>query len=369
MRRNFVHTQFGNIFERRAQADGAGNVGSACLEFVGHHIVGGLFEGDGADHIAATLVRGHLREDFLFAVEHADARWPVDLVPGECVEIAADSLHVHRQMRNSLRAIHQHRHVVRMSKLNDFAQRVHRAQGIRHMGHGHDACARRQQLFECVELELAGVVDGRHAEVRAFFFTEHLPRDNVGVMLHGGDEHLVAFAHVGAAVCLGDEIDGLGCAANKDDFVGVGSLDKAPYRLPRLVVCLGGTYAQRMHTAMDVGIVVLVITHEGVDHRARLLRSGCAIQIDQLVAVDLLVKDGEIALDPFNIQRRRTKTGLMYRGAHPSSSQFCASSCVAAGAAACTALTSSCRRSRISFSANSRAAESFMRSRHSAAKA
>ena len=140
------------------------------------------------------------------------------------------------------------------------------------------------------------------------------------------------------------------------------------HRLPRLVVRLGGAHAQRVYAAMDVGIVVLVITHQRVDDRARLLRSGCAIQIDQLVAVDLLVKDGEIALDPFNIQRRRTS--MMYRGAHPSSSQFCApSSCVAAGVAACTALANSFSRSPIRPPANSRAAASFMRSRHSAANA
>ncbi len=68
------------------------------------------------------------------------------------------------------------------------------------MSHGDDTRARRQQLFEFVELELAGVVDGRDAQVRALFFAQHLPRHDVGVVLHGGDEHFVAFAYVGAAI-------------------------------------------------------------------------------------------------------------------------------------------------------------------------
>ena len=236
------------------------------------------------------------------------------------------------------------------------------------MSHGHDAVRGEIIFSNASSSSSPALLMGATRRWARFFLAQHLPRHNVGVVLHGGDEHFVACCDIGAAVGFRHQVDGFSCAADKDDFVGAGSLDKAAHRLPRLIVRLGGAHAEGVHAAMDVGVVVLVITHQGVDHRARLLRSGCAIQIDQLVAVDLLIKDGEIALDAFNIQRRRTS--MMYRGAHPTSSQFCFfSSSATAGAAVCAALTSSCRRSRISFSANSRAAVSFMRSRHSAAKA
>jgi hypothetical protein len=45
---------------------------------------------------------------------------------------------------------------------------------------------------------------------------------------------------------------------------------------------------------MDVGVVVLVIMHQRVNHRARFLRRGGVVEINQRLAVDLLVEDGKI---------------------------------------------------------------------------
>jgi hypothetical protein len=47
-----------------------------------------------------------------------------------------------------------------------------------------------------VEHQLAAIVDGRDLQVRAFFFAENLPRDDVRVVLHGRDEDFVACADV-----------------------------------------------------------------------------------------------------------------------------------------------------------------------------
>ena len=48
---------------------------------------------------------------------------PVDLVAGEGVEVAIESLHVDGQVRHRLRAIHQHGDAVRVRQLDHLAHR------------------------------------------------------------------------------------------------------------------------------------------------------------------------------------------------------------------------------------------------------
>ena len=55
-----------------------------------------------------------------------------------------------------------------------------------------------------------------------------------------------------------------------------------------------GAIAQFVDAAVDVGVVVFVIMHQRVNHRARFLRRRGVVEINQRLAVDLLVEDGEI---------------------------------------------------------------------------
>ena len=57
------------------------------------------------------------------------------------------------------------------------------------------------------QVDLARVVDGRDPQRRALLLAEHLPGHDVRVVLEAGDQHLVARAHVPAAVGLGHEVD------------------------------------------------------------------------------------------------------------------------------------------------------------------
>ncbi len=65
----------------------------------------GLVVVDGQNHFAAALIRRHGVEQFLPSPQHADAGRPANLVAGEREEIAADGLHVHRQMPGTLRML------------------------------------------------------------------------------------------------------------------------------------------------------------------------------------------------------------------------------------------------------------------------
>ena len=113
-------------------------------------------------------------------------------------------------------------------------------------------------------------------------------------MLHFREQNHVAGLEIFCAPGTGDEIDAFGRAAREDDFVGAFGVDEfcgagaGGFKRVRRAV------AQFMDAAMDVGVVVLVIMHQRVNHRAGLLRRGGVVEINQRLAVDLLVQDRKI---------------------------------------------------------------------------
>ena len=61
-----------------------------------------------------------------------------------------------------------------------------------------------------------------------------------------------------------------------------------------LFVMAGGALAQLVHAAMDVGVIQLVELVHGVQNHLRFLGGGGVIQIDQRLAVDVLIQYGEV---------------------------------------------------------------------------
>ena len=57
-----------------------------------------------------------------------------------------------------------------------------------------------------------------------------------------------------------------------------------------------------MHAAMDIGVFALGEMRHRVQHRARLLGRGAAVEIDQRLAIDLARQDREIGAGLFDIE-------------------------------------------------------------------
>ena len=89
-----------------------------------------------------------------------------------------------------------------------------------------------------------------------FLFAENLPGDDIGVMLHGGDEHLVPGSNLGPPVGLSYEVDGLGGAANEDDLPLRPRIDVAARLHPGVLIGLGRPLAELVDAAVDVRIVL-----------------------------------------------------------------------------------------------------------------
>ena len=117
------------------------------------------------------------------AVEQPDAGGAVTLVAGERVEVAAERLHVDGEVGCRLRAIDQDRHAAGVGQVGDGADRVDRADGVGNVGQRQQAGARPDPGGQLVERQLAVVGDGGGDEAGALLLAQHLPGDDVRVVL------------------------------------------------------------------------------------------------------------------------------------------------------------------------------------------
>jgi hypothetical protein len=126
-------------------------------------------------------------------------------------------------------------------------------------------------------------------------------------MLQRRNQDLVARLEPRPDVTLRDQVDRLGRAADVDDLLGRTCVDEAADRLACSLVRVGGALAQRVHAAVDVGVVVLVVVVDGLDHCARTLARRGVVEIDERLAVDLLIQDREVAPDARDVEVRSAR--------------------------------------------------------------
>ena len=113
-------------------------------------------------------------------------------------------------------------------------------------------------------------------------------------MLHNSQKNHVPFANELPAPSLGYEVYALSRSASENDFISTRRSDILRNALPRSFVRFRRARAQHVQSAMDICIVTLIKISHRLDHRARLLRSRSAIEINQGMAVRLLAKNGKI---------------------------------------------------------------------------
>ena len=282
------------IIDGRAEGDGPRDVGRSRLELVGEPVVGGLLEGDGADHVASPLVGRHRLEEPRLAVQHSNPGGSVELVAREGVEVAVEVPHVHLHVRHRLGAVEEDRGVPAVRQLDDSADGVDRAEGVGEVRHGDEPGPRPEELLVLLQQQLAPVVDGDDAKDGSLLLAQELPRDDVRVVLHRREDDLVSGLEGGPPVALRHEVDRLRRASDEKDFPVLPRVDEAPHLGTGLLVGGGGALAQGVDAAVDVGIVMGVVALKRLDHRPRLLAGGRVVEIDQGPAVDFLIQDGEI---------------------------------------------------------------------------
>ena len=131
----------------------------------------------------------------------------------------------------------------------------------------------------------------------------HLPRNDVRVVLHAGDQHLVALLQQQLPQAERRQVHACRGATGEDHLVRMLRVDVLTDGLPRGLLRFGGLGAQRMHTAVHVGVDRGVVGALGLDHAARLLAGRGVVEVHQWLAVHQLLQDRELRTQLFDVER------------------------------------------------------------------
>jgi hypothetical protein len=194
-----------------------------------------------------------------------------------------------------------------MGEVHNRAHRIDRAERIRHVRQRDDASAVGEQGRERVDVQLAGAGDGCGDQPRAVLLAHQLPRHDVGVVLHPGDEHFVtvpmrarpyaaATRLIASVVPRTNTISRLDAAFRKRATVSRAAL-----------VLGGGALAQPVDAAMHVGVLARVVAYQPIDDRLRLVRGRRVVEIDERTIARRTGEDREIAPHGRDVERYGTR--------------------------------------------------------------
>ena len=122
---------------------------------------------------------------------------------------------------------------------------------------------------------------------------------------------------VAPAEALRHQVDALGRVAGEDDFAAGRGVQETLHLRAGGVVRRGRLLAEYVHTAVDVGVAVRVVAGEGVQHRARFLGRGGAVEIDQRPAAHQAVQNRKVVPDPLDVEGRGRRLSRAAHRSHP----------------------------------------------------
>jgi hypothetical protein len=160
-----------------------------------------------------------------------------------------------------------------------------------------------EEPVEVGEVELPVGGERHPTDLDAELVAQHLPRDDVGVVLHVGEHDDIAFAEVGAAPRAGDQVQRLGRVLGEDHLVGGGCVDQAGDCCSGTFVRLGRFTGEPVRAAVDRSVGVLEELGHRIDHPARLLRRVAGVEVDERLTVDLTGEDRELLAHRLQVER------------------------------------------------------------------
>jgi hypothetical protein len=125
------------------------------------------------------------------------------------------------------------------------------------------------------------------------------------VVLHLGDDDLVARADHAAAVSVHHEVDALGAAAREDALAGLARVDEAPHLLARALVGRRRALAEVVDAAVDVRVLLAQILRAALDDDLRHLRRRGVVEVDERLAVHGLAEHGEVGAHALHVEAAR----------------------------------------------------------------
>ncbi len=229
---------------------------------------------------------------------------------GDRVEVDAELGDVDRHLRRRLGAVGEDQRAGLVGQARDLGQRVLGAEHVGDVGDRDQLRPALEQRREGLHVEQPVVVDRRPVDLRPDPLGELLPGDDVGVVLHLGQEDAVAGADVGVAPGARDQVDRLGRVADEDHLAPVGGADVVGDRRPRPLVGCGRLGRERVRAAVDVGVVAALVAVDRLDRGQHPLGAGAAVEVGDRLAVDLALERREGGADLLDRERPRRRAAL-----------------------------------------------------------
>ena len=193
-------------------------------------------------------------------------------------EVGAQVGHIDRHVRQRLRTVDDQVAAILVHELAEVLDWVLDSQHVGDLTHGQNLGLGTNLGKNLLGGELTGLGGVEVDELGAGLAADLLPRNQVGVVLHDGDDDLVARLEDCGCKALGDQVERLARVAGEDDLVGLGSADEVGDLLAHLRDSLSGLDGQRVQAAQRVGVHALVEVALGVEHTGRTLRGGGTIE-------------------------------------------------------------------------------------------
>jgi hypothetical protein len=83
-------------------------------------------------------------------------------------------------------------------------------------------------------------------------------------------------------------------ACRKNNFFAKAGIEKGFYQIPCLLISVGRLLRKRMDPTVNIGILISIIMHQGIDYLLGFLARGRIVKINQRLIVHLSEQDGEI---------------------------------------------------------------------------
>ena len=277
VRADGVHARFGQKTERGVQAREAGQIHGARFEAIGQEVRHEfrVAHAAGAACNQRRELRGKLRPEH----EAAGALRAVEaLVAGEGKGADVHGLHIDGKNARRLRAVHEEKQAVPPAKLTHLRDGQERPADVAGVRHDDGPCAWPEQRLRRLCNQRSVCAAGNAAEANALRL-ELTQRAHDGVVLHGGDQNMVA----GAEQPLEQNVQALRDIFRKNDAATVLAAEKRADAFARLenhfLGAVGGAVAAAGNVAAAAGDVA--------EHRLRHaggLREGRAgvVEIDRI---------------------------------------------------------------------------------------
>ena len=236
------------------------------------------------DHLASAQEGRHRLQQSLAGPKKAHACGAAKLMGAAHQEITAQSGHIHHQVGQALTGIHEHQSPGGVGQLHHLLNRIEAAEGIAHLHQAYELGALADLAAQILQIQLTALGEARMAQHAASARRQQLPGDQVGVVLHHREQHLITGAQVGLAPAASHQVDRLAGIAGKHDFSRIGRTDEGGSFAAGCLKAFSSASTELVGAAVHVGVVVVVVVLQGRQYLTGLLAGGGVIEIDQRLA-------------------------------------------------------------------------------------